>query len=147
MFSSTTSLVGVCVMLMVCATAILAGRWPERLAGSVVAVAWILSEALEDFDLAHKAQPMIFGIDCVLALGFLLMLVSTRRTWVVWAFAYQMLIVLTHVGAALMTEVSRWDFFVSYYVWSYAVIAALLAGVVFEGRWAEAWPGSNREPA
>ncbi len=134
MFLSLTSEIGLGVMLLVGATALLAGGWPERCAGAVLTIAWVLSEALEDFDFAHKAQPVIFGIDCSLLVGFLALLVCTRRRWVVWAFAYQGLMVLTHVAAAMMPDVSRWDFFVAYYVWTYAVLVALLAGVVFEAR-------------
>ena len=134
MFASLTSQIGLAVMLMVGVTAILAGGWPERATGAVLTIAWVLSEALEDFNFTHKAQPVIFGIDCSLLIGFLALLVCTRRRWVVWACAYQGLMVLTHVAAALMPEVRRWDFFIAYYVWTYAVLVALVAGVVFEAR-------------
>ena len=134
MFHSLTSQIGAIAMALVCGYAIWRGGWPERLAAITLALNWVGCEALEDFNVAHKAQPVVFGIDVAYAVLLLVLLTVTERIWVIFAFAMQGLIVLTHIAAALDPVVSRWDFFNTYFVWSYAVLVAMLLGTHLEAR-------------
>jgi hypothetical protein len=147
MFHSTLSRFGLAAMLAVCSYAVWRGRRPERWAAIALALAWVASEALEDFNLAHTAQPMVFAIDVAYDGLLFWLLLGTRREWVLWAFAYQSFVVLTHLAAILDPYADRWTFFTAYLVWSYLELAALAIGVAVEGRRARAWTlrrGSRR---
>jgi hypothetical protein len=132
-FQSLTSRLGLAAMFLVCAAAAVRGRWPERATAGVICLVWLLSEALEDTAPHRKTQPILFGLDCAVLLFFLALVITTSRRWVVWATAYNLLLVLTHIGAWIAPQVHRYAFFTAYFLWSYCVLAALAVGVWAEG--------------
>lgn len=141
LFHSTLARVGVVCMAAVCVYAWMRGRRPERRTALALAIAWIASEALEDFNGHHAAQPMVFGVDLLYG-GFLFVLmVRSGRQWLVWAFTYQSLVVLTHLAAILDPYADRWTFFTAYLVWSYLQLAALAVGTTLEARGPQIWAG------
>lgn len=134
MFTSTASQIGAATMALVCGFALLRGRWPERAFGVALAVCWIASEAFQDLRLGHHTQPIIFAIDVALWIFLLTLTLRVDRFWLLWATAFQFLIVLTHIMAALDIRIGQWAFFSAYLVWSYGDLAALGLGVMFEAR-------------
>ncbi len=134
MFQSLTSQLGVSAMALVCGFAILRGRWPERVSAVTLALNWVACEAFEDWSRAAKVQPAIFGIDVAYDLLLLVLALTTQRIWIVCAFAFQSLIVLTHVLSVYDPILDRLEFFQAYYILSYGVLVALAIGTGVEGR-------------
>jgi hypothetical protein len=150
MFHSTLSRIGLAAMAAVCSYAFWRGRRPERWAAIALAFAWIASEALEDYNVAHAAQPIVFAIDVAYDGLLFWLLIDARREWVLWAFAYQSFVVLTHLAAILDPYADRWTFFTAYLVWSYLELGALALGVALEARRPSLWHtprGSHRRAA
>ena len=134
MFTTTLSQAGAIFMALVCGSALLKGRAPERIAAGALIFNWVGCAAVQDRRLHHHAQPAIFAIDLAYDALLLWLLVTRERTWLVFAFAYQTLIVLTHLASAADPQIGQWDFFIAYYVWSYAVLAAVAYGALVESR-------------
>jgi hypothetical protein len=140
MFHSPIAQAGLAFMGLTCVFAAIRGAWPERLAAGFLAMAWIGSEALEDLSvfrhpmLRLHVQPAIAAIDSAYAALLLVILLRTRRRWVIFAFSAALLIVLIHTVTAIDPRITQFDFFSAYYLLSYVVVAALGLGALCEGR-------------
>jgi hypothetical protein len=132
MFYSPIAQVGVIVMALVCALGIIRGELALRLASALLSFAWVASEALEDWNGQHKAQPAILAIDIAFTIFMVVVVTRTRTQWPKYALAINALIVATHLGALVGPQVTRWDFFTLYYALSYAVLAAFAYGALAE---------------
>ena len=134
MFQSLTSQLGALAMALVCGYALTRGRWPERVSAAALAVNWLACEAFEDWRRGVTVQPTIFGIDCAYSVLLLVLMFSTQRIWIVCAFTFQLLIVMTHLLSFYDPVLDRLEFFRVYYVLSLGVLAALGSGTAFEAR-------------
>ena len=109
------------------ALAIWQGERPERLAGIVYAITWVLSTAAH---VDSGPQYGIFAVD-VLFLAFNLWLgLRTGRMWALFAAAFQLLIVMTHVSMIVDLRIEQYGFLSAYLVWSYLITLALLVGTL-----------------
>ncbi|WP_174300449.1 hypothetical protein [Caulobacter sp. S45] len=129
-FSQVTTL----AMVLVCAWALLGGRWPERVTAVAYALNWVGSAIGENRSAAHHAQPILTALDGAFLVVLLLLTVSCRRTWVMWMAACSMLAVLTDVLTALDPDFGPWTFVTAYYVWSLGALLSLGVGMAIEGR-------------
>ncbi len=136
MFATPLSQAGAVTMALACLFAIARGGWVERLAAGALMIDWIGCAALQDRRFGHHGQPAIFAIDVVYCTLLFVLAISVTRTryWLLCACAFQLLIVLTHVMAAADVQIGQWDFFSAYFVWSYALLAALALGAALEGK-------------
>ncbi len=134
MFQSLTSQLGALAMALVCGFAMLRGRWPERVSAATLALNWLACEAFEDWSRNATVQPTIFGIDVGYDLLLLGLALTTQRIWIVCAFAFQSLIVLTHLLSVYDPILDRLEFFQAYYILSCGVLVALAVGTSLEGR-------------
>ena len=127
---SSQEWLGLAIMVLSCAFAAWRGGRMERRAAAVIAAAWTLSILL-DQDGHHGVQWRILAID-ILLLAYLLREVAFgKRLWPLFAAAAHVFVVLTHAAFLLDGRIQHWGFFTAYYIWSYAVLAALVGGAVW----------------
>jgi hypothetical protein len=132
MFYSPIAQIGAVIMALVCILGLFRGELALRLASGVLGFAWVASEALEDWNGQHKAQPAILLIDIAFTAFMVVVVTRTRTQWPKYALAANALIVTTHLSALVGPQVTRWDFFTLYYALSYAVLAAFAYGALAE---------------
>jgi len=110
------------------------GRWPERLGTLVGLLNCIASALLQDRRWNHHGQPGVFAADLVMLCALIYIAMRCRRTWVLWAAACALLTNFTDFSLLLDTRIQLWSYVTASYVWGFGGVAAMLAGVVFEGR-------------
>jgi hypothetical protein len=77
----------------------------------------------------------VLSVDFGLMLGLLALALTSDRFWPMYAAAFQLVGLLVHVGS--LTDAGggmAWAYAVGLIFWSYAVMAALVAGTWLEGR-------------
>lgn len=107
------------------------GRW-EKASAAALVLAWLLT-ALGSFN--HRETPWVAVVaDGMVFLFLLYAAMRSGRRWTQAAAAFQLLILATHYAFASNRELEQWAYVSAYYVWNIAVIAALLAGVIWRAR-------------
>ena len=77
----------------------------------------------------------VLAVDFGLLLGLLALALTSDRFWPMYATAFQLVGLLVHIGSLTSAGGGMaWAYAVGLIFWSYAVIAALLAGTWLEGR-------------
>ena len=94
------------VMAAVCLIAAVVGRWPERVGASVVCFNWCASTLVQDYRWFHHGQPAIFALDAAMLAALTMLALACRRTWVLWAAAFALLLNAVH-AAVLSAPLSR----------------------------------------
>ena len=135
MIITWTEIIGLGVVALVAAIAGWRGGPVERRVAAVLAGAWLLS-ILVDRDGHAGVQWGIFAVDALFFVYLLAETVSHRRLWPAAAAGLQLFVVMTHVAFVLDFRIEHWGFFSAYSVWSYAIVATVLIGVLTapEGR-------------
>ena len=101
----------------------------EKQVAGVVAVAWIASALVPLGDRLTPAW-LLIAIDIALLLYLLYHAAFSRRLWPVGAAAFQMLIVANHFTFVTRLKLDQWPYFTAYYLWSWGVLACILAGAL-----------------
>ena len=109
------------------------GRWPEKIGAGAIAFDWAGSVVFQDRHPGHHGQPVIFALDVCMFVVLLGLVLNSRRTWVLWATACSLLLVLTHISEMLDVSVRQWAYLTVSYVWSISLLVALAVGVALEG--------------
>lgn len=128
-----SEIVGLAAMPLVCGFALWRGGGPERRAAIAIAVAWIGSVVV-DVDAWRGVQWGIMAIDVVLLAYLAALTVASRRVWLLFATAIQLLIVATHGAFVIDPAVGNVGFFSAYYLWSWLVLACLAWGAAVAPR-------------
>lgn len=89
--------IGAAFMIAVCAFALLKGDEPERIGGSMFALAWFATLLVQNHGELYDIQWGIFYLDLVLLAVFAGLSWKSRRAWPVWACAFQLLAVMGHI--------------------------------------------------
>lgn len=76
----------------------------------------------------------VLAVDFGLLLGLAALALTSDRFWPMYATAFQLLALLVHMASLTEQGNFAWAYAVGLIFWSYAVIAALLAGTWLEGR-------------
>ena len=134
MFHSLLAQVTTGLMCAVVLWALIAGRWPERVGGAACAIDWLGGAVFQDHRPRHHGQPVAFALDVAMFVVMMVLVVRCRRTWVLWAAACALLLILTHVSLMLDISFGQWTFITASYIWSLAFLLALGCGVAVEGR-------------
>ena len=127
MFETIQAQIGAAIAAAICALALWKGDRPERMAGVVYALAWIASAAVQ---VESGPQYGIFAVDVLFLIFNLWLGLRTGRLWALFAAAFQLLIVMTHVSMLIDLRIEQYGFFSAYFVWSYLILAALLVGTL-----------------
>tara|TARA_R110000782_G_scaffold31379_1_gene77278 strand:+ start:696 stop:1124 length:429 start_codon:yes stop_codon:yes gene_type:complete len=120
--------IGAVFMIAGCAFALLKGDEPERIAGSVFALAWFATLLVQgDGDLYH-VQWGIFYLDLVMLAVFVGLTWKSRRAWPVWACAFQLLAVMGHIMNMTDLRPPIASFYTVINLAAYGVIISLAVG-------------------
>lgn len=130
------------LMLAISGFALLRGGGPERVFAVANVLAAVLSAYLQDR--AHWLDPQwgMLAVD----VGFLALLLTlaiwTDRSWLLFAAAFQLLGVVTHLAIIADPGVRAGAYMRGLVIWSYLVLGSLVVGV-----WLHVREGSAAGPA
>lgn len=134
LFVTPLAQISACIAAVVCLTAAIWGRWPERIGALVTALNWVGSAILEDRRWNHHGQPGIFAVDALMLAAFVVISLRCNRTWILWASACALLLNFTDVCLLLDARIQLWSYISASNVWGAGVLLTLAVGVALEGR-------------
>ncbi|HSV02293.1 MAG TPA: hypothetical protein VLI41_03725 [Phenylobacterium sp.] len=126
---------GIAVGWTVAALALWKGGRAERLAALGFLVAWLASPLLRHGGWEGPAWTGLLVDGLFLAL-LLWIALSSGRYWPLFAAAFELLSVFTHLARLIDPGVRAWAYATADAIWTYLLLAALCAGVV--SRWRKA---------
>ncbi len=133
LFVTLSARIGALVMVAACLFAAWPGVRPQRWTAAVVFLAWTGSAALQNrADVIHP-QYAVFALDLLVAGVLVALALIWRQAWLMAVAAFQLLTTATHVAVMIDLRIWAHAYFTAYFVWSYALLAALAWGGV------EAW--------
>lgn len=107
------------------------GGW-ERVTAAVLLLNWFGTE------LAHfnRVDPpwVIISLDGLVFGYTLYAAIFSKRSWTLWAAAFQFLLMANHLAFVRFHALHQWAYVTAYYVWGDLLLVALLAGVVWRGK-------------
>ena len=118
------------------ASCFMAWRWggrDEQLAAFGFAVATLASN-LANQNLYTSPETGILGVDLMVLAGLVLLALKSDRFWPMYAAAFQFVGCSVHMASFTEQGDFSWAYAVGLIFWSYAVMAALMAGTWLEGR-------------
>lgn len=115
-------------MGLVCGYALWRGGPPERLAALASLGAWFLSRMVFNYRDWVDPQWAVLGVDAAFLVVLTALALTTDRTWVLFATAFQLLGVVIHVAITLDHEIEALAYVRGLVIWSYLVIFALGVG-------------------
>jgi hypothetical protein len=115
-------------LLSVCIITVWRGGDEERLAAGALLANWAVTLIL--FDKAHPndLQRGILVVDLALLILYFWLALRSRRYWPLFAAAFQLLVIFTHLGRALDPAVRGWAYLTAGIIWSYLVLIAIATG-------------------
>lgn len=106
------------------ALAIWRGGREERLAGNAVLIAWLLTKLLYRYEGA-QTEWGVLTVDVGL-LGLLLWLaLRSRRHWPMFAAAFHLLAVISHLARTVDPSVGGWAYLTAAIIWANLVLVAI----------------------
>ena len=124
------------------------GGREERIAALGVTVAWLLTITFYKVDL-RDAQFPVLGIDLAMLGVYVWIALGSARYWPLFAAAFKLLAILTHLATFLDTEVSGWAYWTAQIIWSFLALFTIGYAAWTAPRYAEtdapdATPGATR---
>jgi hypothetical protein len=110
------------------------GGWPERVVAVLWAVGWLISRGVYNYDNWVDPQWSVLAVDAILLAAFFVLAAKTDRNWVLFAAAFQLLNVITHVAMMVDHSVRARAYVYGLVIWSYMVLFSLAAGTWLEWR-------------
>lgn len=126
------------------AYAIWRGGRPERWAMIGLVAASIASPLVQNWSDGDATQWAIMAVDAAYFAQLAWLTVRFDRPWLVWASAFQLLTVMTHVGMELNLDLHGRGYIISSYVLFIGVLAAILHGVARPARSSDEPGGRHR---
>lgn len=114
------------------------GRRVERIAGVAMILAWFATPLVQNAHQTLGPQAGVVIVDVLLLLVLLILALTSDRWWPMAAAAFQGVAALTHLAAAIDTQIVPRAYFVAGSLLSYLTMAALLVGAVNARRAASA---------
>ncbi|WGM30554.1 hypothetical protein [Brevundimonas sp. NIBR11] len=137
LFLATAAQIGGMILnVVVCGAAILWGARTERLAAISIVIASVLSMLLQNWSDETSPQWNVLIIDAANLAVFLYLLVRKHRVWLLFACAFQLLAVLSHMGMLIDPSIMARAYISTLYVMFYGLMIALAFGI---------WEGRSRE--
>jgi hypothetical protein len=103
------------------------GGRPERIVAVVNVLAWAATPMMYRADW-WSAQWGMLGVDVLFFLGLAWLAVTTNRTWLLFAAAFQLLGVITHFAMVVDPGVRAGAYLRGLVIWSYMVLGSLGVG-------------------
>jgi hypothetical protein len=130
----------VLVTLVVCGGALWKGDWEERLTASVLLLTFAVTLLLRDMSWP-RVQAAEFTSDFAGFAVLVAIALRSRKFWPMFAAAFELLAVMTHVAKTIDPELHQWAYLTAIIIWTYLILIAL--GV---GTW-NAWRTRRLAPA
>lgn len=124
--------------------AIWRGGRPERSAMIGLVIASLASPLVQNGSNGEATQWSIMAVDAVYLLQLVWLTSRFDRAWLIWAAAFQLLTVMTHVGMELNFALHGRGYIASSYVLFIGVLAAILHGAARPARPADDAAGRHR---
>lgn len=121
----------------------MAWRWggrDEQFAAFGFAAATLASNLVNQH-LYAAPEVGVLAVDLGLLAGLFVLALKSDRFWPMYAAAFQFVGTIVHVASFTEQGDFAWAYAVGLIFWSYAVMAALMAGTWLEGRWRRALHG------
>ena len=115
-------------MLLVCGAALWKGGPEERLAGAALLLNTAVTLVLRDFALPFEAGGFAADIATLLLLGVVAL--RSIKFWPMFAAAFQLLGVMTHVAKIIDPAVRPWAYYTAIVIWTYLIYIALGVGTL-----------------
>lgn len=103
------------------------GAW-ERATAIALGLVWI-GTTLTPFD-GVTAPPSVLLMDTAVALLILYGAIFSDRRWMLWAAAFQLLVLANHLAFIRFHEIQQWAYVTGSYLWGDAVLVALAVGAL-----------------
>lgn len=139
MFDTLYSQIGAAIGVLVVAFAFLKGDEPERVGGGVYAIGALASLLLQDDTRLYGPQWGLMSVDVILLAAYAAVAWKSRRSWPVWASAFQALIVMIHVMTVVDIRPPLVAFYAVINLATYGILLVLVLGV------AQAWRDRRTE--
>lgn len=124
---------GVILNVLVCGAAIWKGARTERIAAISIIIAALLSPLVQNWTDWTSPQWNILIVDTANLVVFLYLLIRKHRVWLLFACAFQLLAVLSHLGMLIDPSIMARAYISTLYVMFYGLMIALAVGI-WEGR-------------
>jgi hypothetical protein len=127
-------------ILVISAFAVWRGGRVERVVAVANLLAWLATMAVQDrlrwVDPAAWVDPQwgVLGVDIAFALLLLVLAARVGRNWLLFAAAFQILGVVTHIAMMADSAFLAKTYLAGLIFWSYGVLAALGVGTWIEWR-------------
>jgi hypothetical protein len=108
-------------LLAVCAIAAGRGRTEERLAAAGNLGAWVVTRLVFVARSEHIQWPVL-AVDAAFLVLLLWLAMRSGRFWPLFAAAFQLLGVLTHIASALDSTLGGWTYLTAALLWNYLVL-------------------------
>ena len=119
---------GAIICVLVCGFALWQGDEPERVGASAYFIAWAAALLVQDDANLHSVQWSIMVIDFMMLCVFAALTWKARRGWIIWATAFQLIGVCSHVATIFDMQVSIRAYYTSLAIVGYGVLISLAVG-------------------
>jgi hypothetical protein len=113
------------VLVIACALAASRGRDAERLAAATVLLAWSLTMVVFQ-GASEGTQWLVMMIDVAQLPIFLWLALRSPRYWPLFAAAFKLLLVVTHLSRAIDPTISGWAYQTAGVAWSYLALFVIV---------------------
>ena len=131
MFGFVSEYIGAATVFLVCLFALTKGGPPERIGAAVVLSGWFLSILAQHYIGYASAQWPVLLIDVAALTMFVALVWKSPRTWPVWASAFQLLAIASHVMVLMKLRPEISAFYTVINMSGYGIIIALGVGTFF----------------
>lgn len=131
MLETIAALIGAGFIVLVSLFALTKGNRPERIGAGTVLGGWFLSILAQTYIGYASVQWPILIIDVIALAIFVALVWKSPRTWPVWASAFQLLAVASHVMVLMKLRPEISAFYTVLNMSGYGIIVALAVGTFF----------------
>jgi hypothetical protein len=119
--------IGIAIGWLVCGSALWKGGWSERLVAGGFLLSWFADAILKDH---HFAGPQWAALvsDSAFLLLIVFVAMRSRQYWPLFAAAFQLLEVVTHMASAMDRHLSAWAYITANVIWTYLILWAIAFG-------------------
>jgi hypothetical protein len=133
-FDTLYSQIGAAAGVIVVTFAFLKGDEPERVGGGAYAIGALASLLLQDDSQLYGPQWGLMIVETVMLVAWAALAWKSRRSWPIWACAFQSVAVMSHVLTTTDMRPPIAAFYAVVNLASYGVLLALALGVVHAWR-------------
>ncbi|MBN9478727.1 MAG: hypothetical protein J0I52_00680 [Bordetella sp.] len=131
MLETIAALIGAGVMVAIGLFALAKGGRPERIGAGTMLSAWFLSILTQTYLGYAQIQWPMFLIDLGVLGVFIALVWKSPRTWPVWAAAFQLLTVASHVMVMMKLKPEISSFYTVLNMTAYGIMIAIAVGAFF----------------